>query len=162
MSFQIAKFLIVLENKVPLSEKAVDTGRELLWQVTAAACPWEKYFFLLTTAGVICIWCRAKQIYIFLVWANFYFLTSWQLKTQRPAFWLVMFRAVSKLDYKYKVLYPHQDLAVVSDVVGAHKYPLDLTWLPRNSNISTSSMTAYQAQAKLRSGDIKWQVRKLF
>lgn len=47
--------------------------------------------------------------------------------TQCPAFWLVMFRAVSKLDYKYKVLCPHQDLAVVSDVVGAHKYPLDLT-----------------------------------
>lgn len=46
--------------------------------------------------------------------------------THRPAFWLVMFRAVSKLDYKYKVLCPHQGLAVVPDVVGAQKYFLDL------------------------------------
>lgn len=82
--------------------------------------------------------------------------------THRPAFWLVMFRAVSKLDYKYKVLCPHQGLAVVPDVVGAQKYFLDLIWLSRNSNISTSSMTAHQAQAKLRLGDIKWQARKLF
>lgn len=44
--------------------------------------------------------------------------------THRPAFWLVMFRAVSKLDYK--VLCPHQGLAVVPDVVGAQKYFLDL------------------------------------
>lgn len=43
------------------------------------------------------------------------------------AFWLVPFRAVSKLDYKYKVLCAHQELAVVSDVVGGcPKYFLDL------------------------------------
>lgn len=154
---------LILENKVPLSEKAVHTGRELLWQVTAAAYPWEKYFFLLTAAGFICVWCRARQIYIFLVWANFYFVTSMTTQnTHRPAFWLVTFRAVSKLDYKYKVMCPHQGLAVVSDVVGAQKYFLGLIWLSRNSNISTSSMRAHQAQAKLRLGDIKWQARKLF
>lgn len=30
------------------------------------------------------------------------------------------------------------------------------------SNISTSSMRAHQVQAKLRSGQVKWQIRKLF